>query len=37
MNFESMPELKAGYPWAIGITVITTSLMVVYLKRKKWF
>ena len=37
MNFESMPELKAGYPWAIGVTVITTSLMVVYLKRKKWF
>ena len=37
MNFESMPELKAGYPWAIGITVITTSLMVIYLKRKKWF
>ena len=22
MNFENMPELKAGYPWAIGVTVL---------------
>jgi magnesium transporter len=37
MNFESMPELKTGYPWALGITLVTTALMVVYLKKKKWF
>jgi magnesium transporter len=37
MNFETMHELKHGYPWAIGCTVVTTLLMVVYLKKKKWF
>ena len=37
MNFESMPELKRGYPWAVGATVVTTILMVIYLKKKKWF
>ncbi len=37
MNFESMPELKHGYPWAIGSTLVTTILMVIYLKKKKWF
>ncbi len=37
MNFEAMPELKHGYLWAVGSTVVTTLLMVVYLKRKKWF
>ena len=37
MNFESMPELKHGYPWAIGITLLATILMYVYLKKKKWF
>lgn len=37
MNFESMPELKHGYRWALGATAITTLLMVVYLKRKRWF
>ena len=37
MNFENMPELKHGYPWVIGSTVVTTLLMVLYLKKKKWF
>jgi len=37
MNFEAMPELRRGYPWAIGITIFTTILMVIYLKKKRWF
>lgn len=37
MNFENMPELKRGYPWALGFTILTSILMVIYLKRKKWF
>ncbi len=37
MNFQTMHELDHGYPWAIGITLISTALMVVYLRRKKWF
>lgn len=37
MNFATMHELEYGYPWAIGITAVSTLLMVVYLRRKKWF
>jgi magnesium transporter len=37
MNFESMPELKHGYPWALGVTIVGTILMVIYLKKKRWF
>lgn len=37
MNFETMPELKHGYPWALGITLVGTVLMVIYLKKKRWF
>ena len=37
LNFESMPELKNGYPLALGATAVTTLLMVIYLKRKRWF
>ncbi len=37
MNFKTMPELDHGYPWALGATLITTTLMVIYLKKKKWF
>ena len=37
MNFENMPELKHGYPWAVGVTSVTTLLMFYYLKKKKWF
>lgn len=37
MNFEAMPELKYGYPWALGVTFISTLLMVILLRKKKWF
>ena len=37
MNFENMPELLRGYPFAIGATAVTTLLMFLYLKKKKWF
>jgi magnesium transporter len=37
MNFRNMPELDNGYWWALGATVVTTLLMVIYLKKKKWF
>jgi magnesium transporter len=37
MNFKTMPELDHGYPWALGCTLVTTILMVIYLKKKKWF
>jgi magnesium transporter len=38
MNFEHMPELHSphGYLWAVGITLVSTLLMVVYLKKKRW-
>ena len=37
MNFKTMPELENGYPWALGTTVVTTIIMVIYLKKRKWF
>lgn len=37
MNFATMPELAHGYPWALGITLVATLLMYLYLKRKRWF
>lgn len=37
MNFDAMPELTHGYTWAIGGTLSTTLLMVLFLKQKKWF
>lgn len=36
-NFKNMPELEHGYFWALGTTVVTTLLTVIYLKKKKWF
>ncbi|MSU22709.1 MAG: magnesium/cobalt transporter CorA [Opitutus sp.] len=36
-NFKNMPELEHGYPWALGCTIVTTILMVIYLRKKKWF
>jgi len=38
MNFKHMPEISSpwGYPFAIGLMVATTVLMLVYFKRKKW-
>ena len=29
MNFKTMPELDHGYFWALGVTVVTTILIVV--------
>ena len=37
MNFETMPELRHGYPWVVGGTLVTTLLMVLYLRKKRWF
>jgi magnesium transporter len=39
MNFDHMPELRSphGYLWAACLTVVSTALMVIYLKKKKWF
>jgi magnesium transporter len=39
MNFEHMPELSSphGYVYAMALTFLTTFLMVLYLKKKKWF
>ena len=39
MNFDHMPELKSphGYLYATGLTLVSTVLMAVYLKKKKWF
>jgi magnesium transporter len=39
MNFEHMPELKSphGYFYAWMFTLVSTALMVIYLKKKKWF
>jgi magnesium transporter len=38
MNFEAMPELKwrGGYPFAIGLMVLSSLLFLWYFKRKKW-
>jgi len=36
MNFKTMPELENGYPWALGTTLLTTILITIYLRRKKW-
>jgi magnesium transporter len=39
MNFEHMPELKSphGYFFACLLTLVSTVLMAIYLKKKKWF
>ncbi len=38
MNFDFMPELhwKLGYPFAIGLMVISTLLILLIFKLKKW-
>jgi len=38
MNFDHMPELRSphGYFYACALTLVSTLVMVVYLKRKKW-
>ncbi len=39
MNFEHMRELQSahGYQIATGITLLSTVLTAIYLKKKKWF
>ncbi len=38
MNFDHMPELKSphGYLWAACLTFVSTVLMWIYLKKKRW-
>jgi magnesium transporter len=38
MNFDFMPELHwlAGYPWALGLMVISAILPLIYFRRKGW-
>lgn len=39
MNFEHMRELQSphGYVYAMALTLVTTVLMAIYLKKKDWF
>jgi len=39
MNFQHMGELESahGYVYAMGLTLVTTVLMAIYLKKKDWF
>jgi magnesium transporter len=38
MNFKYMPELdwEYGYPWAIGLMILSAILPFIYFKRKGW-
>jgi len=38
MNFQHMPELgwQLGYPWAIGLMMLSALLPFLYFKRKGW-
>ena len=38
MNFENMPELKwiAGYPWALGLMILSAIMPYMYFKRRGW-
>jgi magnesium transporter len=39
MNFDHMPELRSphGYLYALVLTLVSTILMAIYLRKKKWF
>ena len=39
MNFKAMPELNwaYGYPYALGLIVLSTALPLIWFKLKKWF
>jgi magnesium transporter len=39
MNFVHMPEIKwqLGYVWFWGIVIIVAMVMIIFIKRKKWF
>jgi magnesium transporter len=38
MNFRFMPELnwRFGYPWALGLMLTVSLLMLAYFRRRKW-
>ena len=38
MNFSDIPELKwmFGYPWALGLMVVSAILPYLYFKRRRW-
>jgi magnesium transporter len=38
MNFEHMPELQwaAGYPWAVGLMILSAILPYVFFRWKRW-
>jgi magnesium transporter len=38
MNFKLMPELDwtLGYPWAIGVMVVSALIPLAYFKKKGW-
>lgn len=38
MNFAHMPELEwlLGYPFAIGLMIVSAILPFVYFKRRRW-
>jgi magnesium transporter len=38
MNFDHMPELhwNLGYPWAIGLMIMSAILPFFYFKQKGW-
>jgi magnesium transporter len=38
MNFKDMPELDwaAGYPWALGLMLVSALVPLIYFKRKGW-
>jgi magnesium transporter len=38
MNFKDMPELNwtAGYPWALGLMLVSALVPLIYFKRKGW-
>ena len=38
MNFEHMPEVKwqHGYAYALGLTLVTTALTLIYFRKKRW-
>lgn len=37
MNFENMPELKNGYPWVIGLSLLVVAVCIFLFKKKKIF
>jgi magnesium transporter len=38
MNFDIMPELHwmAGYPWALGLMLVSAVIPLLYFRRKRW-